>query len=226
MNLGSLRLRNSWLVMSPEQLQALEQLLWQLYKNLAAHALPFHGWAHICFVRKKAEEFAKRNGANLALVSAAALVHDLNYVAQRNSKPSDGSYLRGRLLASVGVPRQIIERIESLIREAELTTRGSKVSAEAAALSDADTLFKALPITPIILSRLFRDETGLSLADQARKIVGEQRPLIANNTYFYDVEIEREYGDWARTNVMLWLYVIECLRDPDVEELLAGLGVE
>lgn len=213
-------------MIAPEQLQTLEQLVRELYHEVGASKLAFHGWPHICFVRKKAVEFAERNGADQSIVSAAALVHDLNYIAEPNSEPIAGLGLRQRILGQAGIPVSMAAHIEALIDAAHTANRGPHLSAEAAALSDADTLFKALPITPVALSHFFRVETGLSLSALAAKIVGEQRLLMATGIYFYDAQVERDYGKWARTNLALWSYVTECLDDPDVRELLHNMGVK
>jgi uncharacterized protein len=219
-------LQSSSPMISHKQLERIEQLVRELYDNIVSHEVTFHGWPHICFVRKKAVELAARNGADVSIVSAAALVHDLNYIAERNSEPDEGRTLRRGVLAEVGVSDVTTAMIEELVETAHTRNRGPRLSPEAEALSDADTLFKTLPITPVALSYLFRHETGMSLATMAEKIVHEQRPLVANGIYFYDRDVERDYGRWARANIALWSYVSECLQDPDVVELLRGLGIE
>jgi hypothetical protein len=58
-----------------------------------------------------------------------------------------------------------------------MRTRHRHISLEAQALSDADTLFKVLPITPVVLAHRYLAENGVTLRELADKIVGEQRPV-------------------------------------------------
>ncbi len=207
-------------------LEHLEALVSALYSQRGFRHIPFHGWPHVCFVRAKGIEFAGRNGGDISIVSAAALVHDLNYISQSGSEPSAGLELRQDLLSRAGVPPTVAARIEVIIEAAHTANRGPEVSLEAAALSDADTLFKALPVTPIALSSLFRKETGMSISALAEKIVREQLPLLTEGIYFYDAEAELKYGAWARTNVELWTYVASCLEDAAVRLLLRDLNID
>lgn len=212
--------------MSPNQISRLESAVADLYERVGAEAVPFHGWAHVQFVREKAIEFARANGGDLNLVSVCALVHDINYIVSQNSEPVDGKPMRRNLLTESSFNEFDCDRIESIIESVHTAHRESAVSLEAAALSDADTLFKALPITPVVLSDLYRSETGLTLEMMAKKIVREQRPLMAKGIYFYDSDAERLYGPWARTNLALWTQILECLRDPSVGKLLYRLGIQ
>lgn len=210
----------------PPTLERLQANVSGLYIQKGLASLPFHGWPHVCFVQAKAIEFAERNGGDASVVSASALVHDLNYISQRGSVPAAGRRLRQDVLSGAGVRSEVADLIEDTIEAAHTATRSSELSLEAAALSDADTLFKALPITPIALSSLYCKETGISVAELATKIVREQVPLLAEGIYFYDSEAEQRYGDWARTNVQLWTYVSSCLEDPAVRRLIRDLNID
>lgn len=189
----------------------------------AGHQLPFHGWHHVSFVRAKAAHFAARNGADVGVTETAALVHDLNYLVRRNSAAAAGGELRMKTLADAGVPAAAAVWIDAIVDEAEMATRHRDISIEAQALSDADTLFKALPVTPVMLAHRYLTENGLSLRELAGKIVGEQRDVLEAGFYFYSREAAAAYSGWATTNLQLWQCVMESLDDPSVTQLLAAI---
>jgi uncharacterized protein len=189
----------------------------------AGHLLPFHGWHHVSFVRAKAAHFAAANGADVGVVETAALVHDLNYLVRRDSPASAGREPRMRVLAESGVPPATAAWIDEIVVEAEMATRHRHISVEAQALSDADTLFKALPVTPVMLAHRYLAENGLSLRELASKIVGEQRGVHEAGFYFYSHEAAAAYSHWASANLALWQCVMESLDDPSVTQLLAAI---
>jgi uncharacterized protein len=188
-----------------------------------AARLPFHGWHHVDFVRAKAVTFARENGADASVVEAAALVHDVNYLVRRNSPASAGRNLRLDVLRSAGVGGDIAERIDAVVDEAEMANRGPDISLEAQALSDADTLFKALPVTPVMLAHRYLDENGMSLRELAHKIVDEQREAHDEGYYFYNPEAAATYSRWALANLELWQCIKEAVEDPTVAELLEAV---
>jgi uncharacterized protein len=202
----------------------LEKRIREIYAECAAH-LPFHGWPHVEFVRKKATEFARDRHADVALVEAAALVHDLNYVAKRNSTPAAGEQLRRECLADAGYGSDEVGLIEQLIQEAHTATRTHDISPAGSALSDADTLFKALPVTPVLLAHRYLAENGIGLRALADKILDEQRPLLDDKIYFYDPAVAERYLPWAQANLELWEKVVDALGDPDVRALLDSTGL-
>jgi uncharacterized protein len=189
-----------------------------------AEQLPFHGWHHVSFVRAKAADFARRNGADVGVVEAAALVHDVNYLVRRNSPAAAGRDLRRDLLLESGVPPRVADRIDRIVDEAEMATRGPDISLEAQALSDADTLFKALPITPVMLAHRYLTENGLTLRELANKIVGEQRGVHDEGYYFYSPVAAETYSRWALANLELWQCIREAVDDPAVEDLLGAIS--
>jgi uncharacterized protein len=207
------------------RVEDLETAVCKLYQSAKDH-LPFHGWPHICFVTKKAVQFAKERQANPLLVAAASLVHDLNYVVRSNSEPADGRRLRHRYLRNAGFKNDEIARVEEIINEAHTATRSESISPEGSALSDADTLFKALPVTPVVFSHLYLAENGVGLRELAEKIVGEQEPLIEKNIYFYDATVRDRYIPWAEANMKLWQEIIRALKDRDVVDLLSEVNVK
>lgn len=214
------------MVVENQKLNALEGSLETLYKEKSRDLL-FHGWHHITFVQKKAIIFAKELGADQGIVEAAALTHDLNYVA-KGSHPSDGKELRETFLKKAGYSTEEIEQIEAIVLEEHTAERGNDISGEAKALSDADTLFKALPFTPILFASKYIAETQTDIVKLASKIVEEQNHLMEQGIYFYTESAREKYLGWAKVNLQLWNNVAESLRDPEIQEVLdiaKNLGV-
>ena len=196
-----MRVRNA---LSTDVMTDVERRVWELCTRLAPR-LQFHGWHHVSFVRDKAVHFASRNGSSVDVVHVAALVHDVNYVVRRNSPASEGSGLRRGILVSAGVDPETVEWVDRIVDEAEMRTRHRDISLEAQALSDADTLFKALPVTPVVLAHKYLLENGITLRELAHKIVGEQQGKQDDGYYFYDPEAAATYTRWATANLELWL---------------------
>jgi uncharacterized protein len=209
----------------PAALDQVERRVRRLCQRFAAN-LPFHGWHHVHFVRTKAGEFARANGSDPAVVETAALVHDLNYIVLRNSAASAGRDLRMGILARAGVAEDAAEWIDEIVCEAEMSTRHRDISLAAQALSDADTLFKALPVTPVMLAHKYLSENGVTLRELAHKIVGEQRGMHDAGFYFYSPEAKAMYSHWATANLDLWQCIVEALDDPSVGELLEAVSAE
>lgn len=155
-----------------EKLSNLENIVKALYEKHKKRLL-FHGWHHIFFVKKKAGEFAEMIGADVFLVESSALVHDINYLILPNSDPKEGKELRQKMLREANYSEQEIDRIEQIILEEHTTTRDLSLSLEGQALSDADTLFKALPITPILFAGKYIEENGIDIRSLAEKICEE-----------------------------------------------------
>jgi len=208
---------------SRTSVEAVDRQVHQLCQRHAAK-LQFHGWHHVSFVRAKAVEFAQLNGSDAAVVEAAALVHDVNYIVARNSPAAAGRRLRLEILAIAGVAKPVAGWIDHIVREAEMANRHREISLEAQALSDADTLFKALPVTPVVLAHRYLAENGVSLRELADKIVGEQQDVHDEGYYFYNPEAAATYSRWAATNLALWQCIKESLDDPTVERLLNAVS--
>lgn len=208
-------------MLSADLVNVIRQRVRELYVG-RNRDVPFHGWHHVEFVSSKAVEFAVELGAEPLLVEASALVHDLNYLVDTKTDASGGAQLRQTVLAKSDVDYAVISRIESIVLEAETQSRNGDISIEAMALSDADTLFKALPITPVVLAPLYMRETGRSIKELALKIVNEQVPLNQSQIYFYSPSARQKYTKWGEANLRLWLCILEALEDVDVQSLLAG----
>lgn len=198
----------------------LKQKVQELYKQ-RGNDLLFHGWHHIFFVFKKALEFSEVLKADAFLVQSAALTHDLNYLVEKNSLPEIGANLRKSVLLECGYSIDEIERIESIVLESHTAYRNDNISLEGKALSDADTLFKSLPITPVLFSSKFISENNINVKILADKIVSEQCKLMDTGIYFYTNEAKEKYLKWAIDNLNLWKSIKESLDDPDVIEMLS-----
>jgi uncharacterized protein len=209
-------------VVPPAVVDVVETEVRRICARYAAR-LQFHGWHHVSFVRSKAARFAVLNGAEVSVVETAALVHDVNYLVRRNSAASAGGRLRLAILTRAGVADHVAAWIERIVVEAEMATRGRDISLEAQALSDADTLFKALPVTPVMLAHRYLEENNIGLRELANKIVGEQQGVHDDGFYFYNPEAAAMYARWATANLQLWQCIQESLDDADVTELLNAM---
>ncbi len=198
---------------SPEQLEQVHHLVERHYRG-HRDLVPFHGWPHIRFVATKARAFSRGRDADPCLVVAAALVYGLDHLAVRGSGRC-GAELRGRLLTASGVDRQAVDRIGRIVTEAR-TAHGQPVLrfVEAEILCDADTLFKALPVTPVAVSHRYLTENGLALRELAEIIVAEQRPLLEEGIAFYDPAVDDQYAEWADANLPLWSHVLDAFDGP------------
>ncbi len=197
--------------------------LWLTMEDLYAgqsKEIPFHGWHHVKFVAVNARRFASELAADALQAETAGLVHDVNYLVAARSHASAGRFLREKILREVGLSDDAIAVIEEIVVTAETNSRGSDISPEAMALSDADTLFKALPITPVVLAPLYMRETGRSLRELADKIVSEQIPLQESGIYFYSDSAKRKYEHWGDVNLALWTCILKSLDDASVLEVV------
>lgn len=192
----------------------------KLYLNRSEDML-FHGWHHIYFVTKKSVTFAEEYEVNKELVEAAALTHDLNYLVEVNTEPEIGKDLRAEYLQKAGFSENEIVEIEQIVMEGHTATRHAEISDAAKALSDADTLFKALPITPILFAGHFITENHIDIQKLAKKVVSEQKPLLDEGIYFYTQGAKDKYLEWAVINLRLWENVQAALDDEDVSEMLS-----
>ncbi len=182
--------------------------------------LLFHGWHHIVFVKNKAIVFAKSINANLFFVESAALVHDLNYIVKVNSEPEEANSYRNNILIKSGYSDEEIIKIENIIMEAHTAIRNQNISNEGKSLSDADTLFKSLPITPILFTNNYIKQNKIDIQKLANKITSEQNKLLDEGIYFYTDLAKTKYLNWAKTNLALWNNVKESLEDKSISEML------
>jgi uncharacterized protein len=191
----------------------------QLYKD-HSHELLFHGWHHITFVLRKTVEFGQTINADLFYVTAAALTHDLNFIAEKNSDPATGKGIRNEYLLSAGFTPDEILRIEEIITEAHTAWRTGIISTEGKALSDGDTAFKALPTTPVLFSSKYIEQNKIDIYKLATKIVSEQSKLMDQGIYFYTEYAREKYLPMAIINLELWKSILQVLQDQDVKDML------
>lgn len=189
--------------------------------------LPFHGWHHIVFVTDKATALAQEIGyPDVDLITAAALTHDLNYLVDSYSRASEGKSLREKILIENGYTIDEIVHIEMIIVQGDLRNRDDDICIEAQILSDADTLFKSLPIMlPLFTPRYFV-QTGIGIERLSNSIVEQQVPLLEKDIYFYTKPYCERYSEWARRNVELWVSIKDAIQDKDVQNLLENAGIK
>jgi uncharacterized protein len=201
-------------------IEQLRKKLKDLYHEKSKELL-FHGWHHIVFVTKKSLEFAKDLNADKHLTQSAALVHDLNYMLKKYSIPEIADEYSKEILGECNYSDDEIKKINQIIKEEEISSRDENISNEAKALSDADTLFKALPTTPIIFTSCYIKENNIELKRLAQDIIEQQKPLIENGIYFYSKTAKEKYLKYAKTHLLLWEHMSEVLEDKDVLEMLS-----
>lgn len=200
--------------------EALAGALQKAYEQHKGELL-FHGWHHIVFVARKAVEFAEELGVDKNLIEATALTHDLNYLVDTTSGPELGATLRQKYLGGAGFSGEEIARIEAIVREEFIGTRDANISDEAKALSDADSLFKVMPLNPVLFSSKFITETKTDLHEWSARIIRQQKPLLDQGIYFYTETAKRKYTAWAEVDLQLVEQVAEALEDPAIVEMLA-----
>lgn len=187
--------------------------------------LLFHGWHHIKFVYDKTIEFATELKADIEISASAALLHDLNYIYSDKLEPEAAAAQIKKFLMDSGYSDQIADSIVAIIEDSHLGYRKDRnLSEESKALADADTLFKALPTTPILFASKFITQNKYDIEKLANKVVGEQKPLMEQNTYFYTKLANDRYLNWAKINLELWSNVLEALQDPSIKEMLTIAG--
>jgi uncharacterized protein len=166
----------------------------------------FHNWEHIQFVHDHAIEFAKELGCNEELVAVSALLHDLNYIYSDTADPLDAENEIRSFLIDVEYQENLINEVIKIIGEEHIATRKSKtnISKEAMALSDADSLFRVIPTTPLLNTHKFLEENNITLKELANKIVNEQKDLIEAGNFFYTDLAKEKYGYLVENHLRLW----------------------
>ncbi|MFN3929335.1 MAG: HD domain-containing protein, partial [Thermoflexus sp.] len=111
---------------------------------------PVHDFSHVVRVMRLAERIARREGADLAVVRAAALLHDVRREEEEHAAAS-AAFAR-RWLAERGASAEFIEAVAHAIEAHRFREPRVARTLEARVLFDADKL-DALGI--IGLARLF-----------------------------------------------------------------------
>ncbi|HXF69379.1 MAG TPA: HD domain-containing protein [Thermoflexus sp.] len=122
----------------------------QEVRPLYADRDPVHDFAHVVRVMRLAERIARREGADLAVVRAAALLHDVRREEEEHAAAS-AAFAR-RWLAERGASSEFIEAVAHAIEAHRFREPREARTLEARVLFDADKL-DALGI--IGLARLF-----------------------------------------------------------------------
>lgn len=216
-------LDNGW---SPEpqgeRIDRLTEAVRALYVQDGA-SLRYHSWQHISFVLDVALRISTELGGDAELIAAASLTHDLNYFVDPGSGAEEGQDVRSKLLRESGFLDDECDRIERIVLDAETAGREATISPEAMCLSDGDTLFKSLPIVPVLLAREYMSELNVGLSELTSKVLDEQLPIFEAGYYFYS-ELAKEYGSWAEGNLQLWRNIAEALKSDVVIELVKSNG--
>ncbi len=183
--------------------------------------LLFHGWHHIQFVHNKGIVFAEYLKCDVEKVAVAALVHDLNYMFTEKLEPEAANDKIVSYIVEAGYSEDYARTVIAVIESAHTAYRGERdLSDESKALSDADTLFKAIPTTPILFASKFITQNKFDIEKLAHKVVDEQKPLIEEGKYFYTKLAKEKYGEIAKITLKMWEKVLETLEDDDIKEVL------
>ena len=204
------------------RIERLYDYIFELYQQHKEKLL-FHGWHHINFVYKKSTIFAKELEANIELVQAAALTHDLNYIVSKGSKTKDGKEIRSKILKGQKFSEEEIKIINIIVEEACISnkTNNVNISLEAQALSDADSVFKVIPITPLLFTSKYIEETDVDIKYLADTIIiSKQEHLIEKDIFFYSKLAKEKYNELAKFHLQLWKHVSKSLEDEDISEVL------
>jgi len=204
--------------MSSNRVETLRATLKNLYGS--QNNLLFHGWHHITFVTRKSLEFAGEYELDLELLEAAALTHDLNYIVDVKSDVDAGKELRSEVLGKAGFNVVEISNIENTIHNSSTKFSDGDISDASKALSDADKLFKVLPIGPMIMSSRYITETKVDIDKWADRIIRDQKPLLESDRYFYTKSAKEKYLHWAKLNLEWVETVRNSLDDPDIQIFL------
>lgn len=105
---------------------------------------PGHDFEHIMRVYKNAYKIGREEGADMKVLLAAALLHDLVVYpkgsAKRSKSADDSADIAEKILEKRGWPRATIDRVSYCIRTHSYSKRIRPVTLEAKILQDADRL--------------------------------------------------------------------------------------
>lgn len=121
----------------------LDDLRLEAEKMLAGRD-PGHDYSHVIRVFKTAEQIGREEGADMEVLLAAALLHDIIVYpkgSEKRSKSADESAeLAQRMLAARGWSRDRIEKVSYCIRTHSYSKNVNPETLEAKILQDADRL--------------------------------------------------------------------------------------
>jgi uncharacterized protein len=128
---------------------------------------------------------------------------------------------RNKILQKYGFDEDFVNKIEGIILEAHTGDRGAKISLEGAALSDADALFKVMPISPFLFSARYMMQNKVDIFRWSEKILTEQKPLVEQGIYFYTPIAKEKYTKWAVQNLKTIEIVKEAFDDQDIQNVIS-----
>ena len=115
-------------------IEKLEQICLNIYPKSGSH-----DWNHIQRVRKLCLQIGRQLNADLLVLEAAALLHDISH--QLREKHAERSSVEAeKILREVGFPEEKIPKIVDAIREHSFSSGLKPQSLESKILSDADKL--------------------------------------------------------------------------------------
>jgi len=126
-----------------------------------------HGFDHVGRVTALCERIGTAEGANMAILVSAALLHDIARPLEKERgipHEQEGARVAEEYLASIGYPASAIPAITAAIRTHRFRSVEKPVSLEARILSDADKL-DALGAVGIARTFLRAGEHGTMITD-------------------------------------------------------------
>jgi hypothetical protein len=112
-------------------------------------------------------------------------------------------------------------RIEQVVIDADfVNAETSPHSPETDALADADTIFKILPVTPILFTSNWLNESGVNLCDLAAGIMEIQHSRFLQGRLFRTRYARITYSEWAEVNFQLWAAVRDFGSSDDAKAIL------
>ena len=123
--------------------EVLANIYTEIEKRFAGIDDPAHGWEHVSRVYTLAQHIARQEGANLLVVSIAALMHDLGRTVQNNSIKHHADLsaaLAKELLAPYHVPTDVQEAVVHAILAHSFSRGIAPRTLEARVVRDADRL--------------------------------------------------------------------------------------
>ena len=119
--------------LSEEELKKLEEIV-----KSKVDLVGSHGWKHIKRVHDLCVYIAEREGANMAIVRAAALLHDV--VPARKGHVAKSARVARVILKDLKLPEKFVEKVVDAIASHGYREGGEPDSLEAKVLWDADKL--------------------------------------------------------------------------------------
>jgi uncharacterized protein len=162
---------------------------------------PVHDFDHVLRVFRVAEVLAEKEGADLEIVRAAALLHDAADASGDKELRMDhheaAAIFAGNVLESEGWPKDQITTVQECIRTHRFRTGDAPQSLEARVLFDADKL----------------DAIGaIGVARALAYAVLDGQPIYAEPTQMFNEQLKTEVGE-AYTAYHEFLFKLSKIKD-------------